>query len=84
MKTTNSKIVLISRKKLRTYLPALAAISMMLLAGCEKQIVQCDVPVIRANQCVKDNLNRADLAGCTLDYLDLIGKQQEALENVRK
>lgn len=44
-------------------------------------MVQCDVPVIRANQCVKDNLNRADLAGCTLDYLDLIGKQQEALEN---
>lgn len=81
MKTTNSKAVLKSSAKQRIYLPALAVINLALLTGCEQQVVQCDVPVIRANQCVKDNLNRADLAGCTLDYLDLIGKQQEALEN---
>lgn len=61
----------------------LAGASLTLLMGCEKVIVErCDVPVVRANQCVKDNLKEANLAPCTLDYLDLVGKQQKAIKAI--
>lgn len=60
--------------------PALAAISLMLLTACNDAAPAQGVPVVRANQCVKDWLRQAEVPGCALDYLDLIAKQQAALE----
>jgi hypothetical protein len=62
----------------------LAVISLAWSSGCSEKVVveRCDVPVVRANQCVKDNLKEINLAPCTLDYLDLVGKQQRAIKAI--
>ena len=66
-----------------TYSRSLAALILTLLIGCDAVPAQCPVPVIRADRCVKDWLRSVKIPDCGMDYLDRIGKQQKALEEIK-
>lgn len=81
MKMQNSNLGWKNNKILQIFFLGLVAINLMLLTACEIQPQTHDIPVVHPNQCVKDWLSQTQVPGCALDYLDLIAKQQKALED---
>lgn len=56
---------------------SLLVVSLTLLIGCEPAPIA--TAAVKADQCTKDWLMSVETPPCVLDYLNRIGKQQEAI-----